>query len=168
MSENSIVIEPMLESHWPSVETIYLEGIATGNATLEDRSPEWNEWDKAHLRFGRLVARCGSDVVGWAAVSPVSRRAVYAGVAEVSVYIAASVRGRGLGKLLLEALIDESERHGIWTLQAGILAENSASLSLHMTCGFREVGRRERLGRHKGKWRDVVLLERRSRIVGSD
>lgn len=168
MSGISIVIKPMLENDWPPVEAIYIEGIATGNATLEERAPEWTEWDNAHLRFGRFVARCGTDVVGWAALSPVSRRAVYAGVAEVSVYIAASVRGRGLGKLLLEALIDESERHGIWTLQAGILSENTASLSLHRKCGFREVGRRERLGKRKGQWRDVVLLERRSRIVGSD
>jgi phosphinothricin acetyltransferase len=163
-----IVINPMLESDWPSVEAIYLEGIATGNATLEESSPGWLEWDKSHLSFARIVARNGPQVVGWAAVSSVSKRAVYAGVAEVSVYVATAARGKGLGKLLLERLIADCERHGIWTLQAGILAENLASLSLHRKCGFREVGRRERLGKHKGRWRDVVLLERRSSLVGTD
>lgn len=168
MSQHEIVIDQMLESDWADVEAIYLEGIATGNATLEERSPGWHEWDSSHLECARLVARSGSEIVGWAAVSPVSKRAVYAGVAEVSVYVASATRGRGVGKRLLERLIIECELSGIWTLQAGILAENSPSLALHKKCGFREVGRRERLGKHQGKWRDVVLLERRSRIVGNE
>ena len=167
-SNPSLIIEPMLEVDWPSVEEIYLEGIATGNATFEERSPGWAAWDAAHLPFGRIVGRSDGVILGWAAVSPVSSRCVYAGVAEVSVYIASSARGKGVGRALLSSLIDECERNGIWTLQAGILPENSASLVLHMKSGFREVGRRERLGKLKNRWRDVVLLERRSGVVGTD
>ena len=161
-------IESMLASDWPEVEAIYLEGIATGNATFEENSPGWSSWDAGHLQFARLVARNGESIAGWAAVSPVSGRCVYAGVAEVSVYVAASARGNGVGRMLLTRLIEECEGNGIWTLQAGILPENVASLSLHLKCGFREVGRRERLGKLKQRWRDVVLLERRSNTVGTD
>jgi phosphinothricin acetyltransferase len=148
------------------VRSIYLEGIATGNATFETDVPDWQDWDRHHLPACRLVARQNRDVVGWAALSPVSSRCVYAGVAEVSIYIAASAQGQGAGKTLLRALVVASEQEDIWTLQAGILAENAASIALHEACGFRQVGVRERLGQLHGAWRDVVLMERRSRIVG--
>ncbi|MDT7540615.1 MAG: hypothetical protein QOE33_519 [Acidobacteriota bacterium] len=150
------------------VRAIYLEGIATGDATFETDAPEFDAWDAAHLRACRLVARMGGEVAGWAALSPVSSRCVYGGVAEVSVYVGEKFRGRGVGRALLSTLVEESERAGLWTLQAGVLAENAASIKLHERCGFRVVGERERLGKLKGVWRDVVLLERRSAIVGSD
>ena len=153
----------MQSEDWSAVRAIYLEGIATGNATFETDVPEWSEWDSAHLPFCRLVARDGGGIVGWAALSSVSRRAVYAGVAEVSVYVAGSQRGKGLGGLLLRRLIEESEIEAIWTLQAGIFPENAASIELHKKFGFREVGRREKIGQLNGVWRDVVLLERRSK-----
>ncbi len=161
-----ISIEPMLEQDWPSVREIYAEGITTGHATFESRTPEWQAWNEAHLPHGRLVAKQQGQVVGWTALSPVSRRQVYAGVAEVSLYVATVARGRGVGRGLLLALVAASEQAGIWTLQASIFPENEASLRLHRSCGFREVGRRERIGRMKERWRDVVLLERRSEIVG--
>ncbi len=150
----------------PTIRAIYREGIATGNATFETDVPEWAAWDKNHLPDCRIVARLKEQVVGWAALSPVSSRCIYAGVAEVSVYVAASARGLGAGKVLLRALIEESERAGIWTLQAGIFPENRASIALHKSCGFRELGYRERIGQLNGVWRDVVLLERRSMVVG--
>jgi L-amino acid N-acyltransferase YncA len=161
-------IEAMQAADWEQVRVVYLEGIATGNATFETAAPEWSAWDSAHLRFGRLVARNAASILGWASLSPVSSRCVYAGVAEVSVYVSGAARGKGIGQALLQRLIEESERHGIWTLQAGILPENTASLALHERCGFREVGRRERLGKLHGVWRDVVILERRSQQVGTD
>jgi len=151
---------------WESVRAIYLEGIATGNATFETAAPEWAKWDAAHRSDCRLVAREGSAVLGWAALSPVSSRKVYEGVAEVSVYVAASARGRGVGKLLLRSLIEESERRGVWTLQAGVFPENVPSIRLHEEFGFRRVGVRERVGKMGDRWRDVVLLERRSRTAG--
>ena len=163
-----VSIEPMREQDWPAVSAIYAEGIATGNATFEKSNPDWNKWDSTHLRTCRLVARSGSDVLGWAAVTPVSGRCVYAGVAEVSVYVAERARGQKVGRRLLLALVEASEREGIWTLQAGIFPENSASVELHKRCGFSLVGIRERLGRRDGRWRDVALMERRSRIVGTD
>lgn len=150
---------------WSAVRAIYLQGIATGNATFETGAPDWEKWDLGHLPHCRLVLRIDGDVAGWAALSPVSARGVYSGVAEVSVYVAAGARGRGAGSALLEALIAESERHGIWTLQAGIFPENTASLKLHHAHGFRLVGRRERIGCLDGVWRDVILLERRSATV---
>ena len=153
---------------WEEVATIYLEGIATGLATFETSAPSFRQWDEAHLPFARLVARRGGVVVGWAALSRVSQRSVYAGVAEVSVYVASSSRGAGIGRQLLEALIHESELNGIWTLQAGIFPENTASLALHRACGFREVGHRERIGQLNRAWRDTILLERRSSKVGVD
>jgi phosphinothricin acetyltransferase len=161
-------IDTMRAGDWEQVRAIYIEGIATGNATFETEAPDWHAWNNVHLPFGRLVARGERSVLAWAVLSPVSSRCVYAGVAEVSVYVAASARGEGLGRALLMGLIQESERNGIWTLQAGILPENTASLALHKGCGFREVGRRERIGKLGLIWRDVVLLERRSRAVGRD
>jgi phosphinothricin acetyltransferase len=164
----SIIVTAMQADDWQAVRRIYCEGIATGEATFETDAPEWEAWDRAHLQVGRLVARGGAAVVGWAALSPVSGRRVYAGVAEVSVYVAAAARGRGVGKVLLRAVIEEAEHAGIWTLQGGVFPENAASVALQQACGFREVGRRERLGRHQGVWRDVLLMERRSRTVGVD
>ena len=163
-------IEAMQDSDWPAVREIYRQGIVTGDATFETEVPEWAAWDAGHLRHSLLVAldggRDGARVGGWAALSPVSRRTVYAGVAEVSVYVAEALRGQGIGRRLLAALVAESERQGIWTLQAGIFAENPASIALHQRLGFRMVGWRERIGRRDGRWRDTVLLERRSEEAG--
>ncbi len=159
-------IEKMKDKDWEAVQTIYQEGIATGNATFETNVPEWKAWHKRHLPACRLVARAKNQVVGWAALSPVSNRDVYSGVAEVSIYVAASAGGLGIGQALLRALIEASEYAGIWTLQAGIFPKNVASIALHKTCGFREVGHRERIGQMNGVWRDVVLMERRSQVVG--
>ena len=164
------VIDQMRASDWEQVRAIYLEGIRTGDATFETEAPSWERWDEAHLPFARLVMRDlvrhdGEQVLGWAALSPVSKREVYRGVAEVTVYVAEAARGRGIGRALLEALIEESERNGIWTLQASIFPENTASVELHRRCGFREVGRRERIARLHGIWRDTLLFERRS-VVG--
>jgi phosphinothricin acetyltransferase len=163
----------MTEADAPEVLAIYGEGIATGHATFQDRLPSWAEWDRGHLPHCRLVAAGPQGISGFAALSPVSARAVYRGVAEVSVYVAEAARGRRVGRALLAALVEAAEEHGVWTLQAGIFPENEASLALHRACGFREVGRRERLGRmvhgpFTGRWRDVVLLERRSPVAGSD
>ena len=155
----------MTLEHWDHVRSIYLEGIATGDATVETEAPDWDRWDRAHLAFARLIAKLDDRIAGWAALSPVSARSVYAGVAEVSVYVAASTRGKGIGAALLGSLIVESEKNGIWTLQAGIFSENRASIDLHRKLGFREVGRRERIGKLHGVWRDVLLLERRSPII---
>jgi L-amino acid N-acyltransferase YncA len=163
-----LTIDGLRPDDWERVRAIYLEGIATGHATLETAAPSWETWDAEHLRRPRLVAREGPTVLGWAALSPVSGRCVYGGVAEISVYVAAAARGRGVGRALLERLVPASEEAGIWTLQAGIFPENEPSLALHRRCGFREVGRRERLGKLGPTWRDVILLERRSRTVGAD
>lgn len=166
MGGAGVAIERLTPADWPSVRAIYLEGIASGHATFETDAPPWEVWDGAHRQDARLVARRGERVVGWAALTRVSGRCVYAGVAEVSVYVAAKARGDGVGRALLEALIAASEDAGVWTLQAGIFPENAASIALHERCGFRAVGRRERLGRLGGRWRDVLLLERRSARVG--
>jgi phosphinothricin acetyltransferase len=157
----------MTAADWPAVRAIYEAGIATGDATFETAAPAWDVWDAAHLPGHRFVARDEADgVLGWTAISPYSRRAVYAGVVEVSVYVAAAARGRGVGTALLEALIASTEAAGIWTIQAGIQAENVASLALHERMGFRRVGVRERIGRDAtGRWRDVWLLERRSATI---
>jgi len=155
----------MLPEHWGAVRKIYAEGIATSNATFEAELPDWEKWDGTHRKDCRLVA-VDDAVLGWAALSPVSVRHVYRGVAEVSVYVAGAARGRGIGKALLETLVEQSESHGIWTLQAGIFPENSASIALHKSCGFREVGVRQRIGALNSVWRDVRLLERRSPNVG--
>lgn len=159
-------IDPMTPEDWNAVRDIYVAGIATGHATFESEAPSWNEWDQTHLATPRLVARDGPNVTGWAALAPVSGRCVYGGVAEVSVYVDPGSRGQGLGRALLTALIEASEREGIWTLEAGIFPENVASIAVHKRCGFREVGTREKLGKLRGVWRDVLLLERRSDIVG--
>jgi len=163
-----MIITPMTPDDWPQVRAIYLEGIATGDATFEVEAPAWEQWDAGHLPVGRLVARTGRQLAGWCALSPVSRRACYTGVAEASVYVGAAHRGRGVGRALLLRLIDESERAGIWTLQGGTFPENEASLKLQLSCGFRVIGRRERVGRLNGVWRDTILTERRSRVVGAD
>jgi L-amino acid N-acyltransferase YncA len=160
-------IDALQPTDWRQVRSIYLEGIETGQATFETDAPDWERWDAGHLKTCRLVARAVDAIAGWAALSPVSARRVYRGVAEVSVYVQESFRGSGVGRALLERLVECSERHGIWTLQAGIIAENVASLKLHQRCGFREVGLRERIGQLEGEWRDVILLERRSKIVGA-
>jgi L-amino acid N-acyltransferase YncA len=161
-------IDPMQPEDWPLVKTIYEEGIATGQATFETEAPEYESWDAAHLHDCRLVAKMDETVVGWAALSPVSSRCVYGGVAEVSVYIAASAREQGVGRTLLTALINASEQAGWWTLQSTTFRENIASIGLHKACGFREVGIRERIGQHHGVWRDTVLMERRSAVIGID
>ena len=160
-------IERMTPDDWEAVQSIYLEGIATGVATFETEAPDWDGWDFARLKPCRLVARSGGTIVGWAALSPVSTRPVYAGVAELSLYVASAARGRGIGKTLLGALIEESEKVGIWTLQGAIFPENAASLALVKAYRFREVGRRERIGQRDGVWRDTVLVERRSARVGT-
>lgn len=152
----------MRPEDWEGVSRIYAEGIATGNATFETEVPSWEAWDAAHMKELRLVAVEGDEVIGWAALSPVSGRCVYAGVAEGSVYVAEAAQRRGVGRALLDELIRRSEDAGIWTIEAGIFPENAASLALHERAGFRVVGTRRRLGRHRGAWRDVVFLERRS------
>ncbi len=167
-SGRGVEIEPLTSARAADVLAIYEEGIAARQATFETQTPSWEEWDAAHLAACRLVARAGEAVVGWAALSPVSRRRCYSGVAEASVYVRASARGQGVGRALLEALIVASEAHGIWTLQGATFAENTASLRLQERCGFRIVGRRERIARLDGVWRDTVLSERRSCRVGND
>ena len=160
-----ISVRPMVASDAEDVLAIYRAGIETGNATFETTVPAWPVWDAAHLAGHRFVAVDAGRVLGWAALSPVSDRCVYAGVAENSVYVHPEARGRGVGTALLRALVASTEAAGIWTLQTGIFPENAASVALHEKAGFRVVGRRERLGRHHGVWRDVLLLERRSPVV---
>jgi len=159
-------LRPLTPTDWPAVCCIYAEGIATNNATFEQTPPEWDEWDAGKLAHPRLVAEMDGVVIGWAALGPTSKRPVYRGVAEVSVYVAASARGQGAGRVLLSALVAQSETAGIWTLQAGIFPENTASVHLHELCGFRIVGRREKIGQMYGVWRDVLLMERRSNQIG--
>ena len=159
-------IGPLEPADWEAVRAIYLEGISTGNATFEKTAPDWEKWDREHLRACRLVARAADGLLGWAALIPVSGRCVYAGVAEASLYVAERARRTGVGRALAHALIAASEREGIWTLQAGVFSENAASLGLCQSAGFRIVGTREKLGAMDGRWRDVVLLERRSAVVG--
>ena len=161
-----VTIAALGPGDWDDVARIYAEGIATRLATFETEVPSWQAWDRAHLPGHRFMAREDGRAAGWAALAPVSSRCVYAGVAEVSVYVAAAARGRGVGTALLSALVASSETGGVWTLEAGILPENEASVRMHGRCGFRVVGRRERLGRMDGEWRDVLLLERRSRVAG--
>jgi phosphinothricin acetyltransferase len=163
-----IAVAALTPADWDDVRRIYVEGIATGNATLETEAPSWENWDRGHRADARFVAREDRLVVGWAALSRVSERCVYEGVAEVSVYVASDARGRGVGRRLLEELVRASEDAGVWTLQAGIFPENTASIALHERCGFRVVGIRKRLGRLRGRWRDVALLERRSPRVGAE
>ena len=159
-------IQPLTAGHWPAVRAIYEQGIATGNATFETAAPSWEGWDAGHLAGHRPVAVSDGRVVGWAALAPTSGRDAYAGVAEASVYVDAAAAGQGVGRALLERLVAGADDAGIWTVQAGIFPENRASLALHRRCGFRTVGVRERLGKLDGRWRDVVLLERRSPLIG--
>jgi L-amino acid N-acyltransferase YncA len=162
VNSTTITIVELLHEHWPGIARVYEEGIATGNATFETEVPTWAAWDSSHLAEHRLVALRGGEVVGWAAVVPVSDRCVYGGVVENSVYIAEDARGQGVGQRLLEELIASTEAAGIWTIQTGIFPENGASIRLHERVGFEVVGRRKRLGKLHGQWRDVLLLERRS------
>ncbi|MCG8458706.1 MAG: N-acetyltransferase family protein [Holophagales bacterium] len=164
-------LRPMRPEDWPQVRRIYEQGIATGDATFESHAPDWPAWASAHLEVCRWVAEeretgsAAEPILGWAALALVSSRSVYAGVAEVSLYVAGAARGRGVGRALLERLVSSSEEAGFWTLEAGIFPENRASVALHQACGFRVLGTREKLGRMHGRWRDVLLLERRSPVV---
>jgi phosphinothricin acetyltransferase len=162
-----LIVDAMRPEDWPAVRRIYEQGIATGNATFETEAPDWAAWDESHMPDQRMVARMDGEVMGWVALAPVSRRPVYRGVAEVSVYVAEEARGKGIGRALLSGIVESSERTGIWTLQTGIFPENESSLRLHRALGFRPVGVRERIGRQRGVWRDVILLERRSLSVGT-
>ena len=160
-------IRDLLETDYPAVSEIYLHGIASGNATFETTAPDWETWDKNHLKSCRLVAVDDHEqVVGWAALAPVSGRCVYAGVAELSVYVHRDFQGKGVGKKLLQELVLESEKQNLWTLQAGIFPENKASIKIHEQCGFRQVGYHEKTGKMKSVWRDTILMERRSKVIG--
>ncbi|MEJ5962935.1 GNAT family N-acetyltransferase [Pedobacter immunditicola] len=161
-------IVEMLPSYWDDVKLIYQQGIATKQATFQTEAPSWEEWDKSHIPAFRYIAIINDTIAGWAALTPVSSRCVYAGVAEVSVYIHEDYRGKGVGKSLLQKLITETEKANIWTLQAGIFPENLSSITLHEKLGFRQVGYREKIGKMDGVWRDTILLERRSKIAGQD
>ncbi|WP_207432403.1 GNAT family N-acetyltransferase [Sabulibacter ruber] len=164
----TISVEPLQAKFYPTVREIYEQGIESQNATLETNAPDWEKWDAGHLSHSRLVALSPQgQVAGWAALSPVSGRCVYGGVAEVSIYLDETFRGKGIGQMLLQHLITASEENGIWTLQASIMKENEASIALHVKCGFRVVGLREKLGKLNGHWRDIYLLERRSQVVGN-
>jgi phosphinothricin acetyltransferase len=159
-----VEIRALEREDWPRVEAIYAEGIATGNATFETSPPSWDEFDAARLRAHRFVAVDGGEVVGWIAVTPTSSRECYAGVVEHSVYVAESARGRGIGRALLDAVVQSTDAAGMWTIQTSVFPENAATLALHERSGFRVVGRRERIAELDGVWRDTLLLERRSRL----
>ena len=164
-SAQDMAIETLTAGDWPAVSAIYAQGIESRNATFETEIPSWVEWDAAHLAAHRLVARQDDEVVAWAALSPVSERCVYSGVAEDSIYVTRGARGMGIGRTLLAALIERAEAAGIWTIQTGIFPENPASVKLHLACGFHVVGVRERIGQLDGVWRDVIFLERRSKEI---
>jgi len=161
-----LIFRSIFKEDWTAVADIYKEGIETGNATFQQQIPSWEEWDQGHLPSCRILAIANQKIVGWAALSPVSGRCVYAGVAEVSVYVSESFRGLKIGSRLLDKLISESEAQQIWTLQAGIFPENKTSLKIHLQLGFRTIGFREKIGKMNAVWRDVLLLERRSQLVG--
>ena len=161
-----IIFRPMTADDWKNVSEIYRQGIETGNAIFQQEIPTYPDWDNGHLKNCRIVAIKDNEVAGWAALTPVSGRCVYAGVAEVSVYVADKNRGHKIGHKLLEKLIIESENEKLWTLQAGIFPENIASLKIHEALGFRKIGHRERIGQMNGIWRDIILLERRSKLIG--
>jgi L-amino acid N-acyltransferase YncA len=162
---DALQVDELTAGDWPAVSAIYADGIATRNATFETEVPSWEAWDAAHLADHRLVVRRGDEVVAWAALSPVSDRCAYRGVAEGSIYVATGARGQRIGRRLLTQLVERAEADGIWTIQTGVFPENLASLKLHVACGFRVVGVRERIGQLDGAWRDVVLLERRSKEI---
>ena len=164
----AVDIGPMRPGDWAAVARIYKQGIDTGIATFETEVPSWEDWDRAHVARCRLIARTGDQMLGWAALSPVSSRCVYGGVAEVSVYVAEGARGQGAGEALLRELIRASESEGFWTLQSGIFPENASSIRLHEKVGFRKIGYRERIGKRDGIWKDNVLMERRSGVIGKD
>lgn len=164
-----VVVRALIPDDWPAIREIYLEGIATAQATFETAAPSWENWDAGHLPFARLAAVSATkELVGWAALSRVSARKAYEGVAEVSIYVKNEFKGLGVGRTLLNQLIQASEEHGIWTLQASVFPENHATLALHRSCGFLEVGRRAQIGKLGDMWRDTLLLERRSSRVGTD
>lgn len=167
------MIDNMKPEDWPQVRSIYREGIDTGNSTFETDAPDWDKWDSAHLQEHRLVVREGNTILAWAALSPVSARPVYSGVAELSLYVTAAHRGKGIGTALLNATINSTEKAGLWTLQGGIFPENTPSLHLVKKHGFKEIGKREKIGKMTygdlaGTWRDVILVERRSAVIGRD
>lgn len=164
MTHTDLSIRPMLAEDWAAVAAIYEEGMNTGRATFESSLPEWEVWDAAHVVQPRLVAERDGAVLGWAVLSPISARAAYAGVAEVTIYVASAARGAGVGRALLDALIAASEQAGFWTLQSVIFRANEASIALHTACGFRMVGYRERIAMRDGQWHDTVLMERRSTV----
>ncbi len=159
-------LNELKENHYSAVKKIYLEGIATGNATFQTEASNWEDWNNSHLLHSRFIAIENGTIAGWAALSPVSSRCVYAGVAELSIYIGTDFRGKGLGDKLLKAIIHSSEENGIWTLQSGIFPENLSSIALHEKNGFRIVGKREKIGKMNNAWRDNLLLERRSALTG--
>ena len=161
-----MTIEKLEPQHWEAVKAIYEKGIATGNATFETTAPSWKVWDEHHLTHSRLICKIDGKIAGWVAISSVSEKCVYEGVAEISIYMDNEFQGMGIGLVLMQHLIKESEMNGIWTLQAGIFEENKASLRLHQKAGFRKVGYREQLGKLRNKWRNVVLFEKRSKVVG--
>ncbi|MDF0707792.1 GNAT family N-acetyltransferase [Flagellimonas okinawensis] len=163
-----MTIRNMTSSDWDAVSNIYMEGIATGFATFETKVPSYEHWDKAHIDDCRLIAEDNGTIMGWAALSPVSSRCVYGGVGEVSVYISRNSRGKGVGQALMQHLIQESEKAGFWTIQSGIFPENRASIKLHEKVGFRYIGKRERVGKINGVWKDNLLFEKRSDKVGVD
>ena len=166
--EEKLTFRNLKETDWEQVSQIYQEGLDTGNATFESNLPSWNEWNNGHLKKCRIIAEIKNKIVGWSALSPVSSRCVYGGVAEVSVYVSTKFSGKKIGTKLLERLITESENNEIWTLQAGIFPENKGSLTLHERLGFRKVGYREKIGKMNGVWRNTILLERRSNITGME
>lgn len=161
-----VVIREITEADYPSVKRIFEEGIASGNSTFQKTAPGWNEWNESKLPYCRLAAVVGNEIAGWTALTPTSKREVYKGINEESIYIAEKFAGKGIGKLLLNALINGSEKHGVWTLYAAIFPENKISIKLHLSCGFREIGYMEKAGCMNGVWRDTVLFERRSKTVG--
>ena len=166
--EEKLTFRNLKETDREQVSQIYQEGLDTGNATFESNLPSWNEWNNGHLKKCRIIAEIKNKIVGWSALSPVSSRCVYGGVAEVSVYVSTKFSGKKIGTKLLERLITESENNEIWTLQAGIFPENKGSLTIHERLGFRKVGYREKIGKMNGVWRNTILLERRSNITGME
>jgi L-amino acid N-acyltransferase YncA len=166
VGKEEIIFRSMRPGDWSSVATIYRQGIETGNATFQTDIPTWDSWDAAHIKNCRIVAAHSEEIIGWAALTPVSGRCVYAGVAEVSVYVSPRYHGQKIGTMLLGKLISESEEAGLWTLQSSIFPENLPSLRIHLNLGFRKVGVRKKIGKMNGIWRDTVLLERRSAITG--
>lgn len=162
----SIAIRPLIKKDWDAIAQIYAEGMATGIATFETKIPDWRAWTKKYIPLCRIIAETDGKVVGFAVLSQVSNREVYRGVAEVTLYVLEQYRGKHIGETLLNVLIDESEKHGYWTLNAAIFSENTTSINLHKKCGFRIVGLREKLGQRHGKWHDNYLMERRSKITG--